>query len=486
MSSTTSQIVRRIATLRQPSQRRRCLSDSVGAFRGWSAKAKANYSVVPNTTPTTFASCFRKSPAPARRVLRLRAFATKGSTAESIASANLNRQEEEEEDEDSNETTNKGGKKSKPPSMTKAYFDLAKARLSLLVVTTTAAGFVAAGGPISPQLDVLAAVTAGTFLCSASAGAMNQIIEVDRDKKMRRTQQRPLVSGVLTTPQATTAAVAWGITGTSLLAVGTDPVTTLLGVGNIALYAGLYTYTKPISIYNTWIGAVVGAIPPVMGWTAATHGSFMDVEALILGSTLYLWQMPHFFALSFMHRVDYKRGGFQMVPCLEEDGERTAGIIVRYAWYLSAVPFVATLTNVTSSMFALEGMALNGYALYVAHKFHRDRTNANARTIFLTSLWYLPCLLMLFLLHSKTWDEEKDEQDAISKNIANYIHSIRDTGGKMCPHEVAVLAKTEQGGENAAAAACPITIGTEKVTTTATKVSSSLQEKTSSTKGDNV
>jgi protoheme IX farnesyltransferase len=300
---------------------------------------------------------------------------------------------------------------------------------------------------------------------------------------MRRTQQRPLVSGVLSTQQATTAAVAWGITGTSLLAVGTDPITTALGVGNIALYAGLYTYTKPISIYNTWIGAVVGAIPPVMGWTAATHGSFMDVEALLLGSTLYLWQMPHFFALSFMHRVDYKRGGFQMVPCLEEDGEKTAGIIVRYAWYLSAVPIVATLTNVTSSMFALEGMALNGYALYVAHKFHRDRTNANARTIFLTSLWYLPCLLMLFLLHSKTWDEEKDEKDAITKQMSDYIHSIRNTGREICPHEVAV-AKTEQGGESA----CPITIGTEKVATTATKVSSSLQEaKTSSTKqGDNV
>jgi protoheme IX farnesyltransferase len=477
-------IPRRIATTFRPlSQRQRRLppnysgvSVSASAFRG-SWNAKANYSVVPTTSKAL----------PVRRVIRLRAFATKGSTTEAISSAaNLSRDEDEEDDDASN--NNKDSKKHKggPPPITKAYFDLAKARLSLLVVTTTAAGFVAAGGPISPQLDVLAAVTAGTFLCSASAGAMNQIIEVDRDRKMRRTQQRPLVSGVLSKQQATTAAVAWGMAGTSLLAVGTDPVTTALGVGNIALYAGLYTYTKPISIYNTWIGAVVGAIPPVMGWTAATHGSFLDVEALLLGSTLYLWQMPHFFALSFMHRVDYKRGGFQMVPCLEEDGERTAGIIVRYAWYLSAIPIVATLTDVTSSMFALEGIALNGYALYVAHTFHRDRTNANARTIFLTSLWYLPCLLVLFLLHSKTWDEEKDATDVISVRIADSIHSIRNTGREICPHEVAV-AKTEMdgGGEQSA---CPITIGTEQVTTTATKVSSSLQEaKTASnTKGDNV
>lgn len=478
-------IPRRIATFRPLSQqqRDRLPSYGVSAFRGWSASANANNSIAIPTPTTTSVSCFSKA-LPVRRVIRLRAFATKGTTAESISSANLSREEEEDEDEDNDAVSNnkdKDVKKNKPPSITKAYFDLAKARLSLLVVTTTAAGFVAAGGPISPQLDVLCAVTAGTFLCSASAGAMNQIIEVDRDRKMRRTQQRPLVSGVLTTQQATTAAVAWGITGTSLLAVWTDPVTTCLGVGNIALYAGLYTYTKPISIYNTWIGAVVGAIPPVMGWTAATHGSFMDVEALLLGSTLYLWQMPHFFALSFMHRVDYKRGGFQMVPCLEEDGEKTAGIIVRYAWYLSAVPIVATLTNVTSSMFALEGIALNGYALYVAHKFHRDRTNANARTVFLTSLWYLPCLLVLFLLHSKTWDEKKDVQDdAITKVVSDYIHSIRNTGREICPHEVAV-AKTDQGEKNASA--CPITMGAEKVA----KVSSSLQEtKTSSTKGDNV
>ena len=470
--STASQMLRiprKIAIFRPLSQRRRLP-------RYGASNANANFSLVPTTPTTTSVPVFSKA-LPARRMIPLRAFATKGS-AEAISSANLSQDEDEEDD-----SSNKVDKKDKgPPSITKAYFDLAKARLSLLVVTTTAAGFVAAGGPISPQLDVLAAVTVGTFLCSASAGAMNQIIEVDRDRKMRRTQQRPLVSGVLSKQHATTAAVAWGITGTSLLALGTDPVTTALGVGNIALYAGLYTYTKPISIYNTWVGAVVGAIPPVMGWTAATHGSFMDVEALLLGSTLYLWQMPHFFALSFMHRVDYKRGGFQMVPCLEEDGEKTAGIIVRYAWYLSAVPIVATLADVTSSMFALEGIALNGYALYVAHKFHRDRTNANARTIFLTSLWYLPCLLMLFLLHSKTWDEEKDETDAITKQMSDYIHSIRNTGREICPHEVAV-AKTEQGAESS----CPITIGTEKVATTATKVSSSLQEaKTSTTKGDNV
>ena len=190
----------------------------------------------------------------------------------------------------------------------------------------------AAGGPITPQLDVLASVVVGTALCSSAAAAWNQIFEVDRDAQMKRTQQRPLVKGTLTTTQAVTAASVWGVAGTGLLAVGTDPVTTALGASNIVLYSGVYTYMKRHSIYNTWVGAVVGAIPPVMGWTAATGGRLCNVEALLLGGALYLWQMPHFFALSYMHRVDYARGGFAMVPCLESDGERTANIIVRYAW----------------------------------------------------------------------------------------------------------------------------------------------------------
>lgn len=357
---------------------------------------------------------------------------------------------------------------------TKAYLELAKAKLSALVVATTAAGFVAAGGPIATHLDVFLACTAGTALCSSSAAALNQVFEVDRDRKMKRTQQRPLVSGTLTPREATTAATLWGVAGTSILAAYTDPVTTALGAGNIALYSGLYTYMKPRSVYNTWVGAVVGAIPPVMGWTAATGGSLLDVEALLLGSTLFIWQMPHFFALSYMHRADYRRGGFQMVPCLEEDGEKTAGLITRYTWYLSTIPIIATLTNVTSSMFAFEGIALNSYALYVAYKFNGDRTNANARKVFLTSLWYLPSLLMLFILHAKVWDDEKAENnDAVSKFLADNIHWAREKGRELCVHETAA-AKSLTAKEN-----CPITVGSragQKTVDTATAAVGSTSE----------
>ena len=339
------------------------------------------------------------------------------------------------------------------PSRTKAYMELSKARLSALVVTTTAAGFIAAGGPIATKLDVFLACTTGTALCASSAAAFNQILEIDRDRKMKRTQQRPLVTGVLTPREATMAASLWGLSGTALLGTFTDPVTTALGAGNIALYAGLYTYMKPRTIYNTWLGAVVGAIPPVMGWTAATTGSLLDVEALLLGSTLFMWQMPHFFALSYMHRIDYRRGGFAMVPCLERDGEKTAGLITRYTWYLSTIPFIATLTDVTSSMFALEGIALNSYALYVAYKFNRDRSNANARKVFLTSLWYLPTFMVLFLLHSKIWDTEKEKDDIVSKFLSDNIHWARGKGRELCVHETAA-AKSPHANEK-----CPVTVG---------------------------
>ncbi|KAL3937395.1 MAG: hypothetical protein SGARI_002137 [Bacillariaceae sp.] len=189
-----------------------------------------------------------------------------------------------------------------------------------------------------------------------------------------------------------------------------------------------------------------------MGWTAATGGSLLDLDAMILGTTLYMWQMPHFFALSYMYRADYKRGGFAMLPVLESDGERTSEVMLRYAAYLSAIPIVASCAGVTSSMFALEGIALNSYALYVANKFRQERTNANARKVFLTSLWYLPCWLTLFLLHSKVWDEEHD-RDYLRDTLSDVVHSVREEGRKICIHEH-VIVKNPSSSE----AACPVVV----------------------------
>ena len=371
-------------------------------------------------------------------------------------------QQKEPDQQTSSNTVVQSSSTSTSPSVTtnsslvKAYFDLSKARLSTLVVATTAAGFISAGGGTS--LETMAYVSVGTALCSCSAAAWNQIFELDRDSKMKRTQQRPLVSGILSTSQATWAASLWGTMGTALLIHGTDPYTTSLAVGNILLYSGVYTYLKPRTIYNTWVGALVGAIPPVIGWSAATGGQIFDLECCLLGATLYLWQMPHFFALSFMHRVDYARGGFHMVPVMEEHHhqqqhfgtstpptavvryDETAKLITRYTWYLGTIPILSTLSGVTSAMFGIEGFLLNGYALKVAYDFDRNRTNAKARQVFLTSLWYLPCWLMLFMIHSKTWDDKKTTEDnIIRKTLDQYLGILRNVGRKLCVHEQVIL-----------------------------------------------
>jgi protoheme IX farnesyltransferase len=396
------------------------------------------------------------------------------------------------------------------PSMIKDIMELSKFRLSALVVSTTSAGFLAAGASMGGMASTsgavwptLASCCIGTALCSSSASTWNQIIEVERDRQMKRTRHRPLVRGSVTQQQAIGLASLTSLGGGTLLAVGTDPVTTALGLGNIALYAGLYTYLKPRMEFNTWVGAFVGAIPPVMGWTAA-GGSIWDVEALLLGGMLYLWQMPHFFALAYMHRADYARGGFQMVPVndhgdtIDNDdnngdmdgssskaiaGDRTASLITRYTWYLSTIPVASYALDVTSSMFALEGLVLNAYALHVAYKFNDDRTNANARKVFLTSLWYLPCLMTLFILHSKTWDVveegEEKEQDKLFKAYKDTVQAIRQKGRGVCIHEV-LISKDEH--EHTADAQnkdklCPFTVaGKENIIHTSKNVAQNATE----------
>lgn len=215
---------------------------------------------------------------------------------------------------------------------------------------------------------------------------------------------------------------------------------------------------------------MVGAVPPVMGWTAA-GGSVMDPEAMLLGSALFLWQFPHFFALNFMYRKDYERGGFAMVAVEDPNGDRTASLIKRYAWYLSSLPLLSTALEVTSPMFSVEGILLNAYALKVAYKFDGERSNANARKVFLTSLWYLPCLMMLFLLHSRRWHEELTEEEMEKESVSllmsleKFIHEIQTKGKDLCVHEaiaskeVDIWIGSEKNKTSLDASKCPVSFG---------------------------
>ncbi len=139
-----------------------------------------------------------------------------------------------------------------------------------------------------------------------------QVIETSNDSKMKRTRNRPLPSGRVSRQEA----LGWGFTsgaaGVAVLAYGSNPLTAALGAANLFLYVGPYTLSKPRSELNTWVGSLVGAVPPLMGWSAAT-GGVMAVEPLLLAAYLFIWQFPHFFSLAWLHREDYARGGFAMV-----------------------------------------------------------------------------------------------------------------------------------------------------------------------------
>jgi len=321
------------------------------------------------------------------------------------------------------------------------YSELSKSRLSALVVVTAGAGY-AAGTPVLDPAT-LASLCVGTSLAAGSANTFNQWIERNRDKRMKRTANRPLPSGRMEANEA----LGWGVfsagSSCAILAAGTNPVTAGLGAFNIGLYALPYTLSKPRTEWNTWIGAVVGAIPPVMGWTAA-GGDLVAMPPALLGATLFLWQFPHFFALAWIHRKDYARGGHQMVPVNDPSGERTAALIQRYSLAMLPLPLAASSMDVTSWMYALEGTAATSYLLYLSQEFKQDRSNDNARKVFKCSLWYLPLLLGLFVFHRKRQESEGEEtamEAAKAAMKSMCLHEALSTphGGKiLCPKVDAV------------------------------------------------
>ena len=299
---------------------------------------------------------------------------------------------------------------SKILSKAKCYAELSKFRLSSLVVFTSGAGYALAGAPI--DACTMLAACFGTALCAASAGTFNQIIEKDRDAMMNRTCLRPLPAGKVSVPEAGVWGVSTAALGTGLLLGATNPTVAALGAFNIFLYSVPYTYSKQHTELNTWIGSLVGAIPPVMGWAAATGGSFLAADPLAIASALFLWQFPHFFALSWLHRNDYAKGNFQMVAVNDPQGTRSAKLIWDYSLMLTALPLVTSATGLTSWMFAVEGSVINLYLLSLAHAFKREQSNARARKVFLTSLWYLPVLLAAMVFHSRNWNEQHLEDSS--------------------------------------------------------------------------
>ncbi|XP_069339296.1 protoheme IX farnesyltransferase, mitochondrial [Eulemur rufifrons] len=268
---------------------------------------------------------------------------------------------------------------------------LSKIKLTALVVSTTAAGFALAPGPFDWSCFLLASV--GTGLASCAANSINQFFEVPFDSNMNRTKNRPLVRGQISPLLAVSFATCCAVPGVALLTWGVNPLTGALGVFNIFLYTCCYTPLKRISIANTWVGAVVGAIPPVMGWTAAT-GS-LDAGAFLLGGILYSWQFPHFNALSWGLREDYSRGGYCMMSVTHPALCRR--VALRHCLALGALSAAAPVLDVTTWTFPVVALPLNLYISYLGFRFYADADRASSRRLFFCSLWHLPLLLLLML-----------------------------------------------------------------------------------------
>ncbi len=267
---------------------------------------------------------------------------------------------------------------------------LIKARLSLLVLATTAAGFVIAE-PNAINWTRFNWTLLGTFLAAASAAALNQCIEVRRDALMHRTSRRPIPAGRVPLVGAVIVGVGLGYLGCFVLATQVNLISSALAGLTIFLYVAVYTPMKWMTSLNTLVGAVVGGIPPMIGWVAATG----DIQrgAWIVGAILFVWQLPHFFALAWLHRADYQRGGFQMLSAIPGSEHLAAQTSLLSALTLVPLGLMATLLGLAGITSAIvSGFAGLAFA-YFALVFLRRVDNASARKMFFASLLYLPVVL---------------------------------------------------------------------------------------------
>lgn len=286
------------------------------------------------------------------------------------------------------------------------YMMLSKSRLTLMVCLTATAGYGMAPGPF--DLSTVIVATVGTAMASAAANAINQVLEVPFDSQMNRTKNRVLVRGNISPLHAASFALALGGGSTLMLYSLVNPLTAGLSLFNLVLYTSVYTPMKRYHIANTWVGSVVGAVPPLIGWTAAT-GS-LDAGAFVLAGILYSWQFPHFNSLSWNLRPDYSRAGYRMMSVTHPDLCRR--VAVRHSVACIAICSAAPLLDVTHWAFAIDSLPLNLYLTFLAYRFYQKADSNSSRKLFRFSLIHLP-LLMTLMCVSKKSQQDKDKEDRI-------------------------------------------------------------------------
>jgi heme o synthase len=278
-----------------------------------------------------------------------------------------------------------------------SFFELMKLKMVFHILITTFVGYWLGS---KPDLDLprMWHTLLGTGILAISAFAMNQAIEKEYDKLMARTRERPLPTGRV----GRTAALVFGVLcfagGTAYLWIAVNGLTSALGALTVILYAAVYTPMKRLTSLNTLVGAIPGALPPLMGWTASQDS--IGLGGILLFAILFFWQLPHFLALALMYQEDYRVGGFKMLSVTDPTGEACFRHILSQSLIMVLVSFFPYVFHLTGGAYLIVALLGGGYFLLAAISLWRRRDRAAARTLFFASLIYLPVLLI-----AMAWDK---------------------------------------------------------------------------------
>jgi len=277
---------------------------------------------------------------------------------------------------------------------TRDFFALAKPRLNLLVVASTLVGYVMADGESLGVLRVCGLLL-GTGLVAGGASAFNQVVERDLDALMKRTRTRPLPDQRLHPMEGMLFGTAITLAGLLMIVTSTNLLAAVVALATLLSYVLIYTPLKRRSSFGTVIGAIPGALPPIIGWAAAS-GS-LPPQAWTLFGIMFLWQLPHFLAIAWMYREDYARAGFPMLPVLEPDGRSTGRQSVVYAAALVPLSLAPTLMHMAGEVYFAGALILGLAFLGLTLRFAMTRSVRDARRVFFGSITYLPLLWILMI-----------------------------------------------------------------------------------------
>jgi protoheme IX farnesyltransferase len=277
----------------------------------------------------------------------------------------------------------------------KDYIALTKPRVTWLILMSTGVGYFFGAKTGWHFLSLLHTII-GTGLIASGTAALNQWYEREADGKMKRTRNRPLPAGRLAPGRALAFAIAISVVGFVELWLGANALTALLGLFTLASYLFIYTPLKQHSWHSTTIGAIPGAMPPLIGFAAAA--GTLNWQAWTLFAILLFWQFPHFYAIAWMYREDYERAGIQMLPVVEPDGSSTARQIVLYSIALIPISLLPKFLSMAGNVYLVGAIAMGLFFLYAGLRVNAQRTRQCARGVLLASVVYLPVLYSLMLI----------------------------------------------------------------------------------------